>query len=154
MFWVTFEHNMMGNVSSFFTACSIVSQAAHRMVTINNLNIIVFEQHHKNSITHFVILYSNFPILFANRSSTSEREAASELEAQRIAGLSQSSLMVRLNSLAYMLDALAGHEASVQEWWQRVNVPPTSSHAYIPGSTSSLLLECMISLMQLKNAWI
>jgi len=112
MFWVTFEHNMMGNVSSFFTACSIVSQAAHRMVTINNLNIIVFEQHHKNSITHFVILYSNFPILFANRSSTSEREAASELEAQRIAGLSQSSLMVRLNSLAYMLDALAGHEAT------------------------------------------
>lgn len=54
------------------------------------------------------------------RSSATERQAAEEVEAQRIAGLSQGSLLARLNSLAYLLDALAGYEAAVQEWWQQV----------------------------------
>jgi hypothetical protein len=44
------------------------------------------------------------------------------VEAARIAGLSQASLVCRLNSLAYLLDALAAQDTAVRDWWQQVRV--------------------------------
>ncbi len=49
-------------------------------------------------------------------------ESQAEVEAARIAGLSQASLVCRLNSLAYLLDALAAQDTAVRDWWQQVRV--------------------------------
>ena len=48
-------------------------------------------------------------------------ESQAEVEAARIAGLSQASLVCRLNSLAYLLDALAAQDTAVRDWWQQVH---------------------------------
>ena len=43
-----------------------------------------------------------------------------EAETARVAAVPAEGLVVRLNSLARLLDALAAQEAKIQEWWQDV----------------------------------
>jgi hypothetical protein len=51
-----------------------------------------------------------------------------EAETARVAAVPAEGLVVRLNSLARLLDALAAQEAKIQEWWQDVRfLPPRRS---------------------------
>ena len=45
-----------------------------------------------------------------------------EAETARVAAVQAEGLVVRLNSLARLLDALAAQEAKIQEWWQDVRL--------------------------------
>lgn len=57
---------------------------------------------------------------FCRSRTESRTDSQAELEAARIAGLSQASLVCRLNSLAYLLDALAAQDTTVRAWWYEV----------------------------------
>ncbi len=61
-----------------------------------------------------------FVACFCRARAESRTDSQAELEAARIAGLSQASLVCRLNSLAYLLDALATQDTTVRAWWYEV----------------------------------
>ena len=56
-----------------------------------------------------------------------QTDSQAELEAARIAGLSQAGLVCRLNSLAYLLDALAAQDTTVRAWWYEVVTHPRAA---------------------------
>ena len=49
-----------------------------------------------------------------------QQQAELEAETARVAAVPAEGLVVRLNSLARLLDALAVQETKIQEWWQQV----------------------------------
>lgn len=69
--------------------------------------------------------------------STAWLQTQQEVEAEtaRVAAVPAEGLVVRLNSLARLLDALAAQESKIQEWWQEVS---ETLNSQIMGTRSSV----------------